>query len=193
MKIAPIIRAISDLQKVFNYKIIHTGQHYDREMSDVFFEELEIPKPDYYLECGGGSHAEQTAKIMLRFEKVCLNENPDLILVVGDVNSTLACSIVAKKMHIRVAHVEAGLRSGDMLMPEEINRIVTDSISDYFFVTERSGVLNLRAEGKPKDKIFFVGHVMIDNLYYQLEKLYHKNPNELSPAVLRINTPIMAW
>jgi UDP-N-acetylglucosamine 2-epimerase (non-hydrolysing) len=189
MKIAPIIRAISEAPKAFDYKVIHTGQHYDREMSDVFFEELEIPKPDYYLECGGGSHAEQTAKIMLRFEKVCLNEKPDLILVVGDVNSTLACSIVAKKLHIRVAHVEAGLRSGDMLMPEEINRIVTDAISDYFFVTERSGVLNLRAEGKPSDRIYFVGHVMIDNLYYQLEKLYHINPNELSTSSFKNQHP----
>lgn len=171
MKIAPILRALAARRNGFEYQLVHTGQHYDRDMSEVFFEELEIPKPDHYLEAGSGTHAEQTAKVMLRFEKVCAAEAPDLVMVVGDVNSTLACSIVAKKLGTRVAHIEAGLRSGDLRMPEEINRLVTDSISDYFFVTERSGQRNLLAEGKPADSIFFVGHVMIDNLLHQVAKL----------------------
>ena len=160
--------------KELEWKLVHTGQHYDYEMSQAFLDDLEIPKPDYFLEAGSGSHAEQTAKIMLNFEKVCEADRPDLVVVVGDVNSTLACSVVAKKMGIEVAHVEAGLRSFDLTMPEEINRMVTDSISDYFFVTEKSGVDNLRKEGKPDDHIFFVGHVMIDNLLYQLAKVNSK-------------------
>jgi len=171
MKIAPIVRELQRGSYPFEYRIVHTGQHYDKEMSDVFFEELEIPAPDYHLDVGSGSHAEQTAKVMVRFEEICLRDRPDLVMVVGDVNSTLACSIVAKKLGVKVAHVEAGLRSGDITMPEEVNRIVTDSISDYFFVTEKSGVSHLLAEGKPKDGIFFVGHVMIDNLFHQVEKL----------------------
>lgn len=171
MKIAPIIRALQLRPDKFQYQLVHTGQHYDREMSDVFFQELEIPKPEYYLEVGSGTHAEQTAKVMIRFEQVCAQEHPDLVIVVGDVNSTLACSIVAKKCGVAVAHVEAGLRSRDMAMPEEVNRMVTDAISDYFFVTEQSGVDNLLAEGKRPISVFFVGHVMIDNLFHQLAKL----------------------
>lgn len=171
MKIAPIIRELCKRPEKFDWTLVHTGQHYDREMSDVFFDELGIPHPHFHLECGGGSHAEQTAKIMCRFEEVCLDICPDIVLVVGDVNSTLACSIVAKKLNIRVAHVEAGLRSGDMSMPEEINRKVTDAISDLYFVTEPSGVENLRREGVDDRSIQFVGHVMIDNLFFQLEKL----------------------
>lgn len=171
MKVAPIIREIKRRSDFFNYRLIHTGQHYDKEMSDVFFEELDIPKPNFHLAVGSGSHAEQTANIMTRYEKICQQERPDLVIVVGDVNSTLACSIVSKKLNIEVAHIEAGLRSGDMTMPEEINRIVTDSISDYFFVTEKSGVKHLLAEGKSESAIFFVGNVMIDNLFYQVEKL----------------------
>jgi UDP-N-acetylglucosamine 2-epimerase (non-hydrolysing) len=170
MKIAPIYRASLEHNDV-ECKIIHTGQHYDHEMSQTFFDELEIPTPAYHLEAGSGSHAVQTAKIMIAFEKVCEAEKPDLIMVVGDVNSTLACSIVAKKLWIKVAHVEAGLRSFDLAMPEEINRMVTDAISDYFFVTEESGTQNLLREGKSQDSIHNVGHVMIDNLLYQLEKL----------------------
>ncbi|MBA4369906.1 MAG: UDP-N-acetylglucosamine 2-epimerase (non-hydrolyzing), partial [Desulfobacterium sp.] len=170
MKIAPIARAF-EKQDQIQYKIVHTGQHYDQNMSDVFFDELGIRNPDYHLGAGGGSHAEQTAKIMVEFEKICETDRPDLVMVVGDVNSTLACSIVAKKMDIQVAHVEAGLRSFDITMPEEINRMVTDSISDLFFVTEEQGMINLRNEGKPESAIHFVGHVMIDNLYYQLSKL----------------------
>jgi UDP-N-acetylglucosamine 2-epimerase (non-hydrolysing) len=140
-------------------------------MSQAFFEDLELPKPDHFLSGGSGSHAVQTAKIMTEFEKICMEERPDVVMVVGDVNSTLACSIVAKKMMIKVAHVEAGLRSFDMGMPEEINRLVTDSISDYYFVTEQSAIDNLRREGKRPEDIFFVGHVMIDNLLYQLDQL----------------------
>lgn len=170
MKIAPIYRA-SLAHKEVDCWIVHTGQHYDREMSDAFFEDLDIPRPDVFLNGGSGSHAVQTAKIMTAFEEVCEAQRPDLVVVVGDVNSTLACSIVAKKAGIRVAHVEAGLRSGDMSMPEEINRIVTDSICDLFFVTEESGVHNLLREGKRPEAIHFVGHVMIDNLIHQLKQL----------------------
>lgn len=170
MKIAPIVRALKT-HPTLAFRIIHTGQHYDPEMNAVFFEELGIPQPDIFMGVGGGSHAQQTAKIMIAFEQYCQNHRPDVVLVVGDVNSTLACSIVAKKLQIPVAHVEAGLRSGDLRMPEEINRLVTDSISDWFFVTEPSGVQHLRHEGKPDSAIFNVGHVMIDNLLYQAEKL----------------------
>ncbi|WDP90556.1 MAG: UDP-N-acetylglucosamine 2-epimerase (non-hydrolyzing) [Desulfobacter sp.] len=171
MKIAPMARAFDNRPDKIDYRIVHTGQHYDANMSDVFFEELGIRQPDYHLGAGGGSHARQTAKIMTGFEEICQKDRPDLVVVVGDVNSTLACSIVAKKLCIEVAHVEAGLRSFDLAMPEEINRMVTDSISDLFFVTEEQGLENLIKEGKPQDKIHFVGHVMIDNLYYQMEKL----------------------
>ena len=170
MKIAPIVRALQ-AHGGLDYKIIHTGQHYDREMNDVFFEELGIPQPDVFMGAGGGSHAQQTAKIMMAFEELCQANKPDAVLVVGDVNSTLACAIVAKKMNVPVAHVEAGLRSGDMTMPEEINRLVTDSIADWFFVTEPSGVEHLRREGKRDSTIHHVGHVMVDNVLYQADKL----------------------
>lgn len=166
MKIAPLVRAVQSREGIA-YRIVHTGQHYDHSMSDVFFEELGIPEPNHHLGCGGGSHAEQTARIMMAYEKLCKEERPDMVVVVGDVNSTLACSVVAVKTHIPVAHVEAGLRSGDRTMPEEINRIVTDAISDIFFVTEPSGVEHLIREGKPEDTIHYVGHVMVDNLIYQ--------------------------
>jgi UDP-N-acetylglucosamine 2-epimerase (non-hydrolysing) len=171
MKIAPVIREIKKRADTFSHVLVHTGQHYDEGMSDVFFRDLGIPKPDHYLNVGSGSHATQTAAIMTCFEPVLEQEKPDCVLVFGDVNSTLACSIVAKKLCYPVAHVEAGLRSGDRTMPEEINRIVTDSISDYFFVTEESGMEHLKAEGKPGDVIFHVGHVMIDNLYFEIERL----------------------
>lgn len=140
-------------------------------MSKIFFEELELPQPDFYLGIVSGSHAEQTAKIMIEFEKVLLKEKPDLVIVVGDVNSTIACSLTAAKLNIKVAHVEAGLRSYDRTMPEEINRILSDSISDYLFVTERSGLSNLKREGINDDKIFFVGNVMIDSLMNYLPKI----------------------
>ncbi len=177
MKIAPIVRQLKRRSDRFEFRIIHTGQHYDQSMSDVFFRELDIPAPDYYLEVGGGTHAEQTAKIMMRFEDVCLDHRPDLILVVGDVNSTLACAVVAKKLHITLGHVEAGLRSGDRDMPEEINRLVTDSISDLFFVTEPSGIHHLRREGHKEESIHFVGHVMIDNLLHQLKRIERSSFN----------------
>ncbi len=148
--------------------IVHTGQHYDSQMSDVFFRQLQLPAPHHYLGVGGGTHTETTAGIMLAFEKVLALEKPDLVIVVGDVNSTLACALTAVKENIKVAHVEAGLRSGDRQMPEEINRIVTDAISDYLFVSEPSGIANLQREGRPADYIFFVGNVMIDSLVHYL-------------------------
>jgi UDP-N-acetylglucosamine 2-epimerase (non-hydrolysing) len=173
MKIAPIVRALraQPSPHALSYKIVHTGQHYDRDMNEVFFEELGIPQPDVFMPGGGGSHAHQTARIMIGFEALCQGERPDAVLVVGDVDSTLACSIVAKKMNIPVAHVEAGLRSGDMAMPEEINRLVTDSIADWFFVTEPSALAHLRREGKREDAIHYVGHVMVDNVLYQADRL----------------------
>lgn len=171
MKIAPVIRAIRARPSEFVDVLVHTGQHYDEGMSEIFFRELEIPSPQHYLNVGSGSHAEQTARIMTAFEPVLTTEHPDCVVVFGDVNSTLACSIVAKKCGYPVAHVEAGLRSGDRRMPEEINRVVTDAIADYFFVTEESGIEHLRAEGKPENRIFHVGHVMIDNLYFEMERL----------------------
>lgn len=189
MKIAPIIRALKEQAEKLSYKLIHTGQHYDRNMSDIFFDELGIPEPDHHLECGGGSHAEQTAKIMVAFEQICLQQKPDCVLVVGDVNSTLACSIVAKKLQIPVAHVEAGLRSGDMAMPEEINRLVTDSISDWFFCTEPAGVNNLLTEGKPKEAIFHVGHVMVDNLLFQRDKLELTNKEAFQSTQIKTQYP----
>lgn len=190
MKIAPIVRALRAMSydpaaNKLVWKLVHTGQHYDYEMSEAFFDGLQIPKPDYFLEAGSGSHAVQTAKIMVAFEKVCLDEKPDVVTVVGDVNSTLACGIVAKKLLIKVAHVEAGLRSFDLTMPEEINRMVTDAITDYFFVTEQSAVDNLRNEGKSKDQVHFVGHVMIDNLFHQIERLEDEDLSLLSTYELK--------
>jgi len=170
MKIAPIVRALK-AHGGLGFKSVHTGQHYDREMNDVFFEELGIPEPDIFMGAGGGSHAQQTAKIMVAFEELCRKEPPAAVLVVGDVNSTLACSIVAKKLNIPVAHVEAGLRSGDMSMPEEINRLVTDAISDWFFVTEPSGTQHLLRAGKEAARVHDVGHVMADNVLFQARKL----------------------
>ena len=187
MKIAPVYREVLKHDQV-KCKIVHTGQHYDYEMSQAFFEDLEIPKPAFFLNAGPGSHSHQTARIMVGFEKLCEEQKPDLVIVVGDVNSTLACSIVAKKLLIEVAHVEAGLRSFDLTMPEEINRMVTDSISDYFFVTEESAVKNLLKEGKPPESIHFVGHVMIDNLLYQTRKLENYDCRQFSTYNLKGNT-----
>ena len=178
MKIAPLIHELEKESSKFEFRLIHTGQHYDYAMSKVFFDDLGIPEPNYHLNVGSGSHSEQTANVMVEFEKVCLDESADLVVVVGDVNSTLACSITAKKLNIKVAHVEAGLRSGDMAMPEEINRIVTDSISDYLFVTEPSGMENLKKEGRSDEEIFFVGNIMIDNLHYCLNKLKENGQEE---------------
>ena len=167
MKIAPIIHAIQKSQKTgnnINYRLVHTGQHYDQKMSDTFFKELNIPEPNANLGCGGGTQAEQTAAIMVAFEKELLANHADLVIVVGDVTSTMACSIVAKKLNTKVAHVEAGIRSWDLTMPEEINRMVTDALADYYFTTTELANENLRKTGVPNEKIFFVGNVMIDTL-----------------------------
>lgn len=169
MKVAPLYFEFLKYKEI-NHKICHTGQHYDEKMSKIFFEELELPRPDFYLGIGSGSHAEQTAKIMIEFEKVLLAEKPDLVVVVGDVNSTIACTLTASKLNIKTAHVEAGLRSFDREMPEEINRILTDAISDLLFVTEKSGLDNLLKEGIDREKIHFVGNVMIDSLKKYLDK-----------------------
>jgi UDP-N-acetylglucosamine 2-epimerase (non-hydrolysing) len=167
MKMAPIIDAMNRCPENIDHLLLHTGQHYDEKMSKAFFDDLGMPKPDIDLGVGSGSHAEQTAKIMVAFEKVCLAEKPDLVIVVGDVNSTMACTITAKKLGIKVAHVEAGLRSRDMGMPEEINRLCTDVLCDYLFTTDRLANENLRAEGVAEEKIVFVGNVMIDTLLKQ--------------------------
>lgn len=163
MKIAPLIREMRKHEGL-RPVLVHTGQHYDVKMAGSFFEDLQIPVPDVSLDVGSGSHAFQTAEVMKRIEPILERERPDLVLVVGDVNSTMAAALTAAKLHIPVAHVEAGLRSFDRTMPEEINRLVTDAVSDFLFVTEESGVQNLRAEGVSSDKIFLVGNVMIDSL-----------------------------
>jgi UDP-N-acetylglucosamine 2-epimerase (non-hydrolysing) len=168
MKIAPLIRELK-IENI-SYKLIHTGQHYDSEMSKVFFIDLGIPEPDHYLGVGSDSHAIQTAKIMIEFEKIIEHQPPNLVIVVGDVNSTIACALVAKKLHIDVAHIEAGLRSFDRTMPEEINRVLTDQISDLLFTTEKSAEINLKKEGIDSSKIFFVGNIMIDTLVRNIEK-----------------------
>jgi UDP-N-acetylglucosamine 2-epimerase (non-hydrolysing) len=163
MKVTPILAYAAGLPDV-RCRLVHTGQHYDERMSTLFFKELGLPKPDSYLGVGSGSHAVQTASVMLKFEEELNAHHADLVLVVGDVNSTLACALVAVKRHIPVAHVEAGLRSRDPRMPEEVNRILTDHISEYLFITERDAESNLLAEGIPAEKIYFVGNVMIDTL-----------------------------
>jgi UDP-N-acetylglucosamine 2-epimerase (non-hydrolysing) len=163
MKIAPIAKSMR--QQGTAHKIVHTGQHYDEEMSGAFFQDLGLPVPDVHLGVGSGTHAQQTGKVMTVFEKQCFQERPDLVLVVGDVNSTLACALVAAKLGIPVAHVEAGLRSFDRTMPEEINRVLTDRLSDYLFTTCEDANANLKREGIPAEKIHFVGNVMIDTLF----------------------------
>jgi UDP-N-acetylglucosamine 2-epimerase (non-hydrolysing) len=170
MKIAPIIEEMSKHSEKFEQVLVHTGQHYSTVLSEAFFEDLNLPRPDVFLGVGSGTHAEQTANIMIEFEKVCLHEKPDLVLVIGDVNSTLACSIVAAKLCIPVAHVEAGLRSFDRSMPEEINRIVTDSLSDILFTSCEDANENLKREGIDEAKTYFVGNVMIDTLLKHHEK-----------------------
>ncbi len=179
MKIAPIIDAIKVAQskgKNIKYRLVHTGQHYDKNMSGSFFKELGIPLPDINLEAGGGTQAEQTTKIMVRYESLLGNETTDYCLVVGDVTSTMACSIVAKKVDIKVIHVEGGIRSWDLTMPEEINRMVTDSITDYFFTTSETANHNLLKNGIAEDKIFYVGNTMIDTLLKQ-------RPNFRKPSI----------
>lgn len=179
MKIAPIIEAIekhNGTKGTIAYRLVHTGQHYDKNMSDSFFEQLGIPHPHANLESGGGTQAEQTASIMVRFEKELIEHPADVVLVVGDVTSTLACSVVAKKLCIQVVHVEAGIRSFDLSMPEEINRMVTDAISDHFFTTSEVANSNLRKAGVADNRIHFVGNTMIDTLLKQ-------QPNFTQPAV----------
>lgn len=174
MKIAPIIRAIELAQKNghdIQYRLVHTGQHYDDKLSKVFFEELGIPEAQVNLGAGSGTQAEQTAKIMIEFEKDLIANPVDLVVVVGDVNSTMACTIVAKKLNTKVAHVEGGIRSFDMTMPEEINRIVTDSLADYFFTTSTVANENLKKTGIKDNQLFFVGNTMIDSLISNLIKI----------------------
>lgn len=163
MKVAPLLRAFGARPEVVTV-FVHTGQHYDARMSDDFLRDLEMPDPDVHLGAGGGSHAEQTAKVLVAFERVCLEQRPDWVVVVGDVNSTVACALAAKKLGIRVAHVEAGLRSGDRGMPEEINRLATDAISDLLLTTEAGAMENLRREGVDERRIRFSGNTMIDSL-----------------------------
>lgn len=174
IKIAPIIKAIEKKQNegaTVSFRLVHTGQHYDKNLSDTFFEELNIPEPHCNLEVKSGSQSVQTAAIMVAFEEELLENPCDLVMVVGDVNSTMACTIVAKKLNVKVAHVEAGIRSGDMTMPEEINRIVTDSISDYFFTTSTWASENLLKYGTDASKIHFVGNVMIDTLFQNINRI----------------------
>lgn len=179
MKIAPLVAQFKKNPKIA-LTIVHTGQHYDEKMSKVFFDELQIPRPDINLGVGSGTNTEQTAKVMLAFEPILQQIKPDLVIVVGDVNSTVACGLVAKKYGVKLAHVEAGLRSFDWDMPEEINRIITDRISDFMFCTEESAVKNLKNEGVPKSKIFFVGNVMIDTL------LGHKKQADKSKVLSKL-------
>ncbi len=169
MKLAPLIRQLSASESI-EPLLVHTGQHYDDKMSGAFFRDLGLPEPDHYLNAGGGSHAQQTAEIMKRFEPVLLERRPAGVVVVGDVNSTVACALVASKLHTPVVHVESGLRSFDRSMPEEINRIVTDAISDVLLVSEPSGITNLRSEGVDESRIHFVGNLMIDSLRHHLEQ-----------------------
>lgn len=179
MKIAPIIKVIKQKQSEgvpISFRLVHTGQHYDKNLSDTFFEELNIPRPDINLDVRSGTQAEQTGAIMIGFEKDLKKYPSDLVMVVGDVTSTMACTIVAKKQGVNVAHIEAGIRSGDMQMPEEINRIVTDSLTDLFFTTSRYANENLLQNGVPKNQIFFVGNVMIDTL---LENRSRFNPPDI--------------
>ncbi len=164
VKIAAIVHAIQSSEKNINFRLIHTGQHYDQNLSGSFFEQLKLPQPDLNLESGSGSQAEQTANIMVAYERVLKNEKPDLCLVVGDVTSSMACAITAKKMQVKVAHVEAGIRSGDWTMPEEVNRALIDSIADYFFTTTKNASSNLTKGGVSKERVYFVGNTMIDTL-----------------------------
>ena len=163
MKIAPFCRALAKHPEV-KHILVHTGQHYDVRMSEAFFTALDIPSPDVHLNIGSGSHAEQVGKTMIEFEKVVKAENPDWIVVVGDVNATCACSIVAKKEHVKLAHIEAGLRSGDMTMPEEVNRLVTDRLADLLLTPDRISNSNLAKEGVDESRVAFVGNIMIDTL-----------------------------
>jgi len=193
MKIAPLIRDMNARKDRIEHLLVHTGQHYDKSMSDDFFVQLGIPQPDVNLGIGSASHAQQTAKILTAFESVLVEHNPDMVVVVGDVNSTMACALVAAKSGVKVAHVEAGLRSFDRTMPEEINRILTDALSDFLFTTEEAGNENLRREGIPQEKIFFVGNVMIDTLVHCLAAMPpgppHPGLEKKEYAVITLHRP----
>jgi len=190
MKAAPVISALQQRSNVAQ-TLVHTGQHYDKNMSDVFFEQLGIPAPDVNLEVGSGTHAQQTAEVMTRFEPVVLETKPDLVLVYGDVNSTMAATVVCSKLHIPVGHVEAGLRSFDRTMPEEINRLITDQLADYLFTPSEDGDRNLFREGIARDKIHRVGNVMIDSLARMLPMAMKHKPNGSSSryAVVTLHRP----
>jgi UDP-N-acetylglucosamine 2-epimerase (non-hydrolysing) len=170
MKVAPIHRAFLERPTEFDHQIVHTGQHYDASMSDAFFHDLDMPYPQWFLGVGSGSHAQQTARIISAFEEVCVEARPDYVIVVGDVNSTIACALTSVKIGIRTAHIESGLRSFDRSMPEEINRLATDAIVNDLFVTEPSGMHNLHHEGVEAERIHFVGNTMIDSLHYALDR-----------------------
>src|SRR6266446_6121632 len=185
MKVAPIMAAMQRRADQFEPFVVHTGQHYDAAMSDSFFRDLELPQPDVYLGVGSASHAAQTAAIMERFEPVVIKEKPDWVMVVGDVNSTLACALVCAKLGVKVAHVEAGLRSGDRTMPEEINRLLTDQIADLLFTPSKDADENLRAEAIPEERIRLVGNIMIDSLFKYLERAKARRIRELLGVVTR--------
>jgi UDP-N-acetylglucosamine 2-epimerase (non-hydrolysing) len=194
MKVAPVMEAFRQRSRPdVEVLLVHTGQHYDPEMSGHFFQDLDIPTPDINLGVGSGTHAQQTARVMVAFETVCFERKPGWVVVVGDVNSTLACALTAKKLGIRVAHVEAGLRSGDMTMPEEINRLCTDAIADLLFCTDAPACQNLRREGLPEERIHFVGNTMIDTLRRHIDRARAKPlPAGFSPgefAVLTLHRP----
>ncbi len=204
MKIAPLLRAINKYNEsnrspldTIRHLLVHTGQHYDYEMSQVFFQELQIPQPDTYLAVGSGTHAEQTGKIMIEFEKVLLKQKPDLVVVVGDVNSTLAAALAAAlaavKLHIPIAHIEAGIRCYDKNMPEEINRLLTDAVSDYLFTPSPDADDNLRREGIRQDKIFFVGNIMVDSLLYNKARAAKSDILERLGLVTRHQSPITPY
>src|ERR671938_113744 len=178
MKVAPIVEAMKRREREFAPLVVHTGQHYDAQMSDAFFRDLGLPEPNVYLGVGSGSHAAQTAAVMQSFEPVVLSEKPDWVLVVGDVNSTLACALVCAKLLVKVAHVEAGLRSRDRTMPEEINRILTDKIADLLLTPSADADRNLLAEGIPPARIRLVGNVMIDSLFKHLERAARSRARE---------------
>src|SRR5207302_2443051 len=194
MKAAPVMKALGTRPNV-TQTLVHTGQHYDGEMSEIFFEQLKMPKPDVSLAVGSGTHAEQTAAIMVRFEPVVVERKPDWVLVYGDVNSTVATALVSSKLGVKVAHVEAGLRSHDRSMPEEINRLLTDQIADLLLTPSRDGDANLRAEGIPETRIRFVGNVMIDSLMTQLDRARQSSVlttlelEEKNYAVLTLHRP----
>ena len=196
MKVAPILEAFRIRKQIrtdLEVLLVHTGQHYDQRMSDDFFQDLGMPHPDVNLGVGSGTHAQQTARVMTAFEDVCFEHRPDFVIVVGDVNSTVACAITAKKLGIQVAHVEAGLRSRDMSMPEEINRLCTDAISDLLFTTDAMASENLRREGVPEAKIHFVGNTMVDTLLRHIARAREMPlPDGITPktyAVLTLHRP----